>query len=139
MPTFAVNTPITTREPTVTVDAGLPVGRHRFRLEVIDTAGLRSTRPDEAVVEIQRVVVDPGPVITGPIVTGPIVTGPIVATPIPSPGPIVLTPVPQPGPIVLTPVPGPIRPPIVRDAPPDTAPPDAAPPRRRGRRKKEKP
>lgn len=69
-----MNTPITTPEPAVTVDAGLPVGRHRFRLEVIDTAGLRS-RPDETIVEVQRIIIDPTPVGPTPI-------------PIPTPGPI---------------------------------------------------
>lgn len=73
MARFVVDTPITTREPTITVDAGLALGRHRFRLEVIDTAGLRS-RPDDAIVEISRIIIDPIPT---PI-------------PIPTPGPIVI-------------------------------------------------
>jgi hypothetical protein len=66
MARFVVNTPIATPAPTVTVDAGLPVGRHRFRLEVIDTAGLRS-RPDETIVEIQRIIIDPGPIVPTPV------------------------------------------------------------------------
>lgn len=68
MARFVVNTPITTREPSVTVDAGLPIGRHRFRLEVIDAAGLRS-RPVDAIIEVQRLVVRPDVVIppTDPI------------------------------------------------------------------------
>ena len=44
MARFDVNTPITTREPTITVDAGLPIGRHRFRLEVIDASGRAARR-----------------------------------------------------------------------------------------------
>jgi hypothetical protein len=87
MARFAVRTPITTREPTIVVDAGLPIGRHRFRLEVIDAAGRRSA-PDDAVVDVERIIIDPGR--------------------IPTPGPIV----PTPGPII--PTPGPIRPPRSR-------------------------
>src|SRR5262245_56633210 len=67
MARFEINAPITTREPTVTVDAGLSIGRHRFRLEVID-AQRRTSSPHEAIVEVQRIVVDPLP--TGPI--GPV-------------------------------------------------------------------
>ena len=59
MARFAVNTPITTREPTVTVDAGLEIGRHRFQLAVIDREG-RASPPHEAIVEVQRVVIEPG-------------------------------------------------------------------------------
>ena len=58
MARFLVNTPITTREPTVTVDAGLEIGRHRFRLAVIDREG-RTSPPHEAIVEVQRLVIDP--------------------------------------------------------------------------------
>lgn len=58
MATFTIGRPVTTREPTITVDAGLPVGSHRFQLEVVDTAGNRS-RPDVAVVAVQRVVLPP--------------------------------------------------------------------------------
>jgi hypothetical protein len=64
MARFVINTPITTREPTVTVDAGLPIGRHGFRLVVVDARGVRSTAHD-AVVDIQRVVGPIGPV--GPV------------------------------------------------------------------------
>jgi hypothetical protein len=60
MARFDINRPITTREPTVPVDAGLPIGRHLFRLEVIDRLGRRST-PNDAIVEVQRIVVDPRP------------------------------------------------------------------------------
>ena len=109
MARFVVGTPQTTREPTITVDAGLPVGRHRFRLEVIDASGLRSA-PDHAIVEVQRIIINPGPITPTP--------GPIIPTPGPirPPGPII-----QPGPIIPTPGP------IIR------------PPRSRTRRKKETP
>jgi hypothetical protein len=112
MARFAVGTPQITREPTITVDAGLPVGRHRFRLEVVDASGLRSA-PDDAIVDVQRIIVDPGPIIT---------TGPVIPTPGPVIGPVI-GPVVGPviGPVIPTPVP------IIR------------PPRSRTRRKKEKP
>ena len=72
MARFAVNRPITTSEPTVTVDAGLPIGRHRFRLEVIGAAGSRSA-PDEAIVEVQSIVVDPRPPVPPTDPTGPVI------------------------------------------------------------------
>ena len=75
MARFDLNTPITTREPTVPVDAGLPLGRHLFRLEVIDRQGRRST-PNDAIVEVQRIVVDPRPPGPPPIVP----TGPVIIT-----------------------------------------------------------
>jgi hypothetical protein len=51
MTTFVVGRPVTTETPTVIVDAGLPVGRHRFRLEVFGSTGSVSV-PAEAVVQI---------------------------------------------------------------------------------------
>jgi hypothetical protein len=62
MARFVLNQTIETAEPTIAVDAGLPPGRHRFQLVVIDDAGRRS-RPVEAIVEIQREIVPPPPVI----------------------------------------------------------------------------
>jgi hypothetical protein len=104
MARFVAGTPITSREPTMVVDAGLPVGRHRFRLEVVDSTGRRSVA-DDAIVEVQRVVVGPvGPIIPTPGPVNP-TPGPIIPTPvIPTPGPII----PTPGPVI--PTPGPIRP-----------------------------
>lgn len=58
MARFVLNQPITTAEPVIAVDAGLPLGRHRFRLEVVDARGRRSA-PDETIVEVQRIVVPP--------------------------------------------------------------------------------
>ena len=67
MARFPIDTPVTTREEIVTVDAGLAVGRHRFRLEVIDGEGRRST-PHEAIVEVQRTTpVDPVLPPIGPV------------------------------------------------------------------------
>ena len=50
---FALNQTIETAEPAITVDAGLPVGQHRFQLVVTDTAGIRS-KPAVEVVDIGR-------------------------------------------------------------------------------------
>jgi hypothetical protein len=57
MAQFAVNQTIETTEPIIAVDR-LPLGRHRFQLEVIDDAGQRS-RPAVAIVEVQREIVPP--------------------------------------------------------------------------------
>ena len=51
MVAFVIGKPVRSAEPTVQVDAGLKVGRHRFRLVVVDTQGLESA-PDELVVEV---------------------------------------------------------------------------------------
>jgi hypothetical protein len=56
MARFRLNRPITSGEPTIVVDGGLPAGRHRFRLEVIDSTGQRSS-PSDVVVT----VTDTGP------------------------------------------------------------------------------
>ena len=60
MAKFVVGQPIVTAVPSIVVDAGLPVGRHRFQLEVLTDTGQRSA-PDVAVVEVQQstLVVDP--------------------------------------------------------------------------------
>ena len=60
MARFVVNTPISTREPAVTVDAGLAAGRHRFRLVVVDARGVRGL-PHDAIVDVQRIVGRVGP------------------------------------------------------------------------------
>jgi len=83
MARFDINRPITTREPTVPVDAGLPIGRHLFRLEVIDRQGRRST-PNDAIVEVQRIVIDPRPPVLPPIdPTRPVVITRSAVTPSP--------------------------------------------------------
>jgi hypothetical protein len=51
MTKFVVGSPVTTETSTVIVDAGLPVGLHRFRLEVFGSTGSVSV-PAEAVVQI---------------------------------------------------------------------------------------
>lgn len=58
MARFDLNQPIRTEESTIAVDAGLPIGPHLFRLEVIDSAGLRS-EPSEVVVTVTRAATFP--------------------------------------------------------------------------------
>jgi hypothetical protein len=48
---FVVGRPVETAEPVVTVDAGLPVGRHIFTLVVEDDEGIESA-PARVVVEV---------------------------------------------------------------------------------------
>lgn len=57
MARFAPNQTVTTRTPTVSVDAGLPAGTHIFQLVVVDDAGNRSA-PARFTVEISRTVSD---------------------------------------------------------------------------------
>ena len=59
MAQFVAGQPITTSEPVITVDAGLPPGSHRFRLEVFNVQG-RVSPPAEVVVRVLARV--PGPV-----------------------------------------------------------------------------
>lgn len=53
MAKFNVGRSVTTAVPEVVVDAGMPAGRHRFRLVVLDRAG-NTSRPDEIVLTINR-------------------------------------------------------------------------------------
>ena len=55
MARFVANQPIRTAEPTVVVDAGLPLGEHRFQLVVTDSAG-NDRRPAIVTVQIVRAV-----------------------------------------------------------------------------------
>jgi hypothetical protein len=49
------NRPFAGEQPAVTIDAGLPLGPHRFRLEVVGTSGLRS-QPAEVVVVVTSAI-----------------------------------------------------------------------------------
>lgn len=66
MARFTIGQPITTAEPTIVVDAGLPAGRHLFRLEVA-TADGRISKPDQAIVTVTEFR-PTGPVITRPVI-----------------------------------------------------------------------
>ncbi len=110
MVSFVAGKSVSTDTPNVVVDAGLPAGRHRFRLVVQDNGGTNS-QPAEIVVQVQRLVVPPitGPVITGPVVLGPVVSGPLAPGPVTGPviGPVI-GPVPGPGPAI-----GPVVNPVI--------------------------
>ncbi len=58
MARFAVGQPITTREPFIEVDPGLPPGTHRFQLEVVTDDG-RVSPPDVITVTVVDGVTDP--------------------------------------------------------------------------------
>jgi hypothetical protein len=58
MAKFVVGRPLTTREPAIVVDPGLPAGAHRFELVVIGASGRKST-PDQVLVQVQSTTVVP--------------------------------------------------------------------------------
>lgn len=62
MAEFAANTPVTSTEPAVEVDKGLPLGEHVFQLRVEDNLGQLSA-PVQVTVVVFRLVgpVDPPP------------------------------------------------------------------------------
>jgi hypothetical protein len=80
MAQFAVGKAITTDVASIAVDAGLAVGRHRFSLVVLDSAGMRSRVADELVVQIQRLVVPDRPIPVPVTPVGPVI--PVVVTPV---------------------------------------------------------
>ena len=115
MARFTVGRAVVTTTPTVVVDGGLPVGLHRFQLEVLTDTGQRSL-PAVATVQVRAFgrVIEPEPVILSP-------TDVLTRTPVVSP-----TVAPQPVP--------------AKETQPETAPTLAAPRkvvRRRTRKKKE--
>ena len=83
MATFVRGQPITTREPTIKVDAGLAVGVHRFQLVVLTDTGQKSA-PVIAEVSIQRTILDPTrPILDTGVLTPTIPTRPrIDSTPV---------------------------------------------------------
>ena len=72
MTAFVRGVPQTTKEPSVTVDAGLKPGVHRFNLVVVDDAD-RASAPDEVLIQVQNLAAPP--LIIEPIgITAPIGT-----------------------------------------------------------------
>ena len=65
MAQFVPGTPVVTREPVVTVDAGLRPGRYVFQLVVVDDQEQQSA-PDQRIVTIT--FTRPVPPITGPVI-----------------------------------------------------------------------
>ena len=101
MARFVVGQPITTTVPIIDVDPGLPVGRHRFQLEVMD-ADRNVSRADVAEVEIVDFRIPPTRIPTDTILTP---TDPIIRFPT---DPVIRTTVINP---IRTPLRTPIRPP----------------------------
>lgn len=74
MTTFTVGKPVTTAVAEVTVDAGLPLGSHRFQLVVVDADG-NSSKAAEVVVQVDRVIAAPtDPTPTRPTPSNPTLT-----------------------------------------------------------------
>ena len=48
-------------DPTISIDGGMPPGRHRFRLEVIDDKGKTSRAAEVVVVVLPRALQRPAP------------------------------------------------------------------------------
>lgn len=72
MVSFVRGRPLTTTKPTIEVDAGLPLGVHRFQLEVLTDDGRRSPA-DVVTVSVQRLVVGPFEPVVRPTVGEPVV------------------------------------------------------------------
>jgi len=70
--------PIETFEPRLRVEAGLLVGRHRFRLDVIDESGRRS-RPDIVTVEVRGERGAPTRAASRPSITGALTLAAVIA------------------------------------------------------------
>lgn len=73
MATFAPGQTIKTREPTITVDAGLALGVHRFQLVVLTDTG-QTSAPAIAEVSVQRLVLDPLRPVLDATLTSPTIT-----------------------------------------------------------------
>jgi hypothetical protein len=69
---FRPNTPFESREPDVTVDAGLPPGTYRVRLEVVGARSGRRSTPMEVLVRVEPRLPIPIPVPV-PIPVPPII------------------------------------------------------------------
>lgn len=87
MVAFVVGRAVKTAEPVVTVDPGLPLGVHRFQLQVITADGRRSS-VDMVDVSVQRLqileplqpvlrptIIDPVNPVINPATTPPLATG----------------------------------------------------------------
>jgi hypothetical protein len=69
---FTPNKPFESPKPAVVVDKGLAPGRYRFRLVVVNGAGV-SSKPVEVIVTVEPgrltfpgTIVNPGPIVIGP-------------------------------------------------------------------------
>lgn len=76
MPKFEINKPITTPDPTISVE-GLPLGTHEFELVVVDNLGKQSL-PTRLTVLVRTIIIPPFPGIPIP---GPTFPGPVIPVP----------------------------------------------------------
>ena len=72
MVTFVRGRPVTTTKPVIEVDAGLPLGVHRFQLQVLTDDGRRSPA-DVVAVSVQRLGGGPLEPVVRPTVREPVV------------------------------------------------------------------
>ncbi|TAH45624.1 MAG: hypothetical protein EYC67_10565 [Betaproteobacteria bacterium] len=94
MVAFVVGRTVKTAEPVVTVDAGLPIGVHRFQLEVLTADGRRSAA-EVVQVSVQRLLVlDPLRPEVRPPVTDPLTNPTLTTTPLTRPTTTIGTPTP---------------------------------------------
>jgi hypothetical protein len=89
---FAPNQSVTTDTPKVEVDGGLPPGRYRFQLQVVNARGAASAPAFHVVTILPRSAPTPTP--------DPAPTPAPIPNPIPTPGPV-------PGPVPIPRQPGP--------------------------------
>jgi hypothetical protein len=87
MADFGAQRSFTTDQPTITVDGGLPAGRHRFQLVVVDKDGLRSAPVERVVTIRERIIVEPDPTPPGPVGPRPDFPDLLITDPI-RPGPL---------------------------------------------------
>jgi len=91
MATFAIGKPVTTTQPTIVVDAGLPAGTHRFQLQVVAKDG-RTSAPSLAEVKVARgtgPVLDPTRRIDVVVPVSPVSPPPPIVVPVRPVPPIV--------------------------------------------------
>jgi len=84
MATFAIGKPVTTTQPTIVVDAGLPAGTHRFQLQVVAKDG-RTSAPSLAEVKVARgtgPVLDPTRRIDVVVPVSPVSPPPHIVVPV---------------------------------------------------------
>lgn len=75
MATFAPGQTIKTREPTITVDAGLGIGTHRFQLVVLTDTG-QTSAPAVVAVQVVRTLFDPIRPVLEPVLVNPVPISP---------------------------------------------------------------
>lgn len=80
MATFVRGQPIKTTAPTITVDAGLALGSHRFQLVVTTDTG-QTSAPAVVTVDVIRSLIDPVRPVLEPVLVSPVPVSPTLTTP----------------------------------------------------------